>query len=129
MTPFNPLVFIVVGAALVLLSALSMARTYFIVRRGVVVRGTVIAHEESGDGSTPVVHFTAQGVEYDLRPTVQIAGEDWSIGRSIELIHSPGDPSNARIHTRGQMWFLPVFILCAGLLSLVSGAVWVALAS
>ncbi len=112
------------------LLALSIAlRRLVFLRRAERAVGTVVAIEEIDDGGAyPVVAFeTRGGVSMKLRSG--LSGQKGAeLGRQVNVLYEPGDPSEAMIEARETIWFLPVFFVLFGaafaLLAVVVALLW-----
>jgi hypothetical protein len=92
-------------------------------RRGVLAQAEVTRHEDDADGFTPVLRFVAaDGATYEFSPTTRVAGEDWSVGRRVEVVYKAGDPGDVEVNTRAQRFALPVALAALGALLVAVGA-------
>lgn len=121
------ILFVVGSCFLVIGLVLGLVTSNFI-DHSVQTRATVISLQalKSNDGETfaPVFEFAdANGREHTITSHSSSNPAGFSVGETVRILYSPGDPEDARIDTLWQLWGIPlIFCPLGGVFALV-GAV------
>lgn len=123
-------IFLGIGVAMLVAAGYSYLHTREFVASAVAADGVVIANvwsTSSGRNRSaaayPRVRFrTAAGREVTFVSGVGTNPPSYRAGESVEVLYDPGDPANARIHSFGSLYVLPlVFGILGTVFSLVGG--------
>lgn len=64
----------------------------------------------------PVFRFTAaNGQSYTVRSRASSNPPEFTVGQTVQVLYSPGDPAHARLNSTAQLWLVPIICTSIGL--------------
>jgi hypothetical protein len=115
------------GICCLLLASAFGIRTVIFIHRAATANGSVVrlieATVENNEtiNYAPVFTFTASnGYRYTITPNTASNPSEFKVGQAVQVLYERNSPSNARLASFWQLWFLPV--LLSGLGIVLAGA-------
>jgi hypothetical protein len=124
-----PLIFVGVGATLLLVAAAVLFTVRRFVRNALRTQGTVVRFVErrghkTGRTYSPVVDFTTQAGQFQFTETLSTNPPGYKVGDRVEVLYHWQDHNRARIASAFRLYFLPGLF---GLLGIIFTSVGVIL--
>ena len=118
--PYLGYIFVAIGVVLLIIGGLVTWHTVEFKSKAESAEGTVIEMQpRHSDGSTtyaPVVEFeTAGGELVTYHSSSSSSPPAYDVGESVEVLYDPNDPSEAKINSFFNLWFLPLLLAGMGI--------------
>lgn len=105
------------SGTLILLAIIDCIRTLQIIRSGVRTVGTVIEIDQSNEGDTPIIAYTAgDGRRYRFRVGTVVGKELWELGGKWPVVYHPDRPQHALVDRFPQLWGSSIIFASLGVI-------------